>query len=113
VRYLRKGSKVLVEGSGLRASAYLDGAGKPQASLELNADRLIFLDSAPEAGAAMRRERLCGLPLPVAGSHGRDAQPSAFRCIMSSSKRVAASGIEALPGDRCRCTLLPCTALLA
>jgi single-strand DNA-binding protein len=48
VRYLCKGSKVLVEGSGLRASVYLDGAGKPQVNLELNADRLIFPASAPD-----------------------------------------------------------------
>ncbi len=51
-KYLKKGSRVLVEGSGLRASAYLDQSGKPQASLELNADRLIFLDSAPESTAS-------------------------------------------------------------
>ncbi len=50
-QYLRKGSKLLVEGSNLRVSSYLDQAGKPQASLELTADRLIFLDSAPENGA--------------------------------------------------------------
>ncbi len=50
VRYLKKGSRVMVEGNGLHATAYLDPAGKPQASLEFNADRLIFLDSAPENG---------------------------------------------------------------
>jgi single-strand DNA-binding protein len=50
-KYLKKGSRVMVEGDGLRANAYLDQAGKPQASLELTADRLIFLDSAPENGA--------------------------------------------------------------
>lgn len=55
-RYLKKGSKVMVEGAGLRANAYLDQSGKPQASLELNADRLIFLDSAPENGAASEDE---------------------------------------------------------
>lgn len=55
-RYLKKGSKVMVEGSGLRANAYLDQTGKPQASLELTADRLIFLDSAPENGAASEDE---------------------------------------------------------
>ncbi|CAG1007832.1 hypothetical protein ANRL4_03802 [Anaerolineae bacterium] len=46
----------MVEGAGLRANAYLDQSGKPQASLELNADRLIFLDSAPENGAASEDE---------------------------------------------------------
>ena len=56
VKYLKKGSRVMVEGSGLRASAYLDQAGKPQASLELNADRLIFLDSAPEGAAEAAEE---------------------------------------------------------
>ncbi len=50
VEYLKKGSKVLVEGSSLRASAYLGKDGQPHASLELTADRLIFLDAAPENG---------------------------------------------------------------
>lgn len=56
IRYLEKGSRVLVEGSGLRASAYLEQSGKPQASLELNADRLVFLDSAPAQGASAEEE---------------------------------------------------------
>jgi single-strand DNA-binding protein len=47
VEYLKKGSRVLVEGSGLRASAYLGKDGQPHASLELTADRITFLDSAP------------------------------------------------------------------
>lgn len=51
VKFLQKGSKVMIEGSGLRASAYFDQSGRPQASLELNADRIIFLDSAPEGNA--------------------------------------------------------------
>ena len=51
-KYLKKGSRVMVEGSGLRANVYLEQSGKPQASLELNADRLIFLDSTPENGTA-------------------------------------------------------------
>jgi single-strand DNA-binding protein len=51
-KYLKRGSRVLVEGDGLHATAYLDQAGKPQASLELTADRLVFLDSAPENGAS-------------------------------------------------------------
>ena len=57
-RYLKKGSRVLVEGSGLRASAYLDNAGKPQASLELTADRLIFLDGAPGSASGEPEEDL-------------------------------------------------------
>ena len=48
VRYLRKGSKVLIEGSGLRASAYLGKDDQPHGSLEYTADRIVFLDSAPE-----------------------------------------------------------------
>jgi len=51
-KYLKKGSRVMVEGSGLRANAYIDQSGKAQASLVLNADRIIFLDSAPENGAS-------------------------------------------------------------
>jgi single-strand DNA-binding protein len=47
-KYLHKGSRVMVEGSSLRVSPYLDQAGKPQASLELTADRVVFLDSKPE-----------------------------------------------------------------
>ncbi len=49
--YLKKGSQVLVEGSGLRASAYLGKDGQPHASLELTADRVIFLDRAPDDDA--------------------------------------------------------------
>jgi single-strand DNA-binding protein len=50
VMYLKKGSKVLVEGSGLRASAYLGKDGQPHTSLELTADRITFLDSVPLDG---------------------------------------------------------------
>jgi single-strand DNA-binding protein len=46
-KYLKKGSRVLIEGSGLRVSAYLDKNGKPQASLEMNVDQLQFLDNKP------------------------------------------------------------------
>ena len=45
--YLEKGRRVLVEGSNLRASAYIDREGKPRASLELTANRVQFLDSSP------------------------------------------------------------------
>ncbi len=51
VAYLKKGSQVLVEGSGLRASAYLGKDGQAHASLELTADRVIFLDRAPDDDA--------------------------------------------------------------
>ena len=50
VMYLKKGSKVLIEGSGLRASAYLGKDGQPHTSLELTADRITFLDSVPLDG---------------------------------------------------------------
>ncbi|MBX3085066.1 MAG: single-stranded DNA-binding protein [Anaerolineae bacterium] len=46
-KYLKKGSRVLIEGSGLRVNAYLDKNGKPQASLEMNVDQLQFLDNKP------------------------------------------------------------------
>ncbi len=48
VAYLKKGSQVLVEGSHLRVGAYLGKDGQPHASLELTADRVLFLDGAPE-----------------------------------------------------------------
>jgi single-strand DNA-binding protein len=51
-KYLKKGSRVMVEGSGLHASAYIDQSGKAQASLEFNADRIIFLDTAPDNSAS-------------------------------------------------------------
>jgi single-strand DNA-binding protein len=47
VKYLEKGRRVLVEGSGLRASAYIDRDSNPRASLELTANRVQFMDSAP------------------------------------------------------------------
>lgn len=48
VKYLEKGRRVLVEGSNLRASAYIDRDGKPRATLELTANRVQFMDSAPD-----------------------------------------------------------------
>jgi len=42
--YLKSGSLVLVQASWMRASAYIDREGNPQASLDINADRLILLD---------------------------------------------------------------------
>ena len=48
-KYLKKGSKVLVEGSNLRVNLYTAKDNKPAASLELSADRVVFLDSAEES----------------------------------------------------------------
>lgn len=48
VKYLEKGRRILVEGSSLRASAYIDRDGNPRASLELTANRVQFMDSAPD-----------------------------------------------------------------
>jgi single-strand DNA-binding protein len=44
-RYLSKGRKVLVEGTRLKASAWIDEDGNARASLELTADNVIFLDA--------------------------------------------------------------------
>jgi len=49
VKYLQKGSKVLVEGRGLRASAYVGKDDQPHGSLEFTAERIVFLDSAPDS----------------------------------------------------------------
>ena len=49
VKFLHKGSKVLIEGSGLRASAYIGKDDQPHGSLECTAERIIFLDSAPDS----------------------------------------------------------------
>lgn len=46
--YLKKGSKVLIKGE-VKASAYMDKSGKPQASLELTANKVLFLDSKQES----------------------------------------------------------------
>ena len=48
-KYLKKGSKVLVEGNNLRVNQYTTKDGKPAASLELTAERVVFLDSAEES----------------------------------------------------------------
>jgi single-strand DNA-binding protein len=44
VKFVRKGSKVLVEGTGLHVSSYMTKDGKPAATLELNANRVQFMD---------------------------------------------------------------------
>ncbi len=50
VQYLKKGSKVLAECSNLRVNLYTRKDGKPDASLDVTADRIVFLDDAPEGG---------------------------------------------------------------
>ncbi len=47
-KYLKKGSKVLAECSNLRVNVYTQKDGKPAASLDVTAERIVFLDSAPE-----------------------------------------------------------------
>ncbi|MCA9885248.1 MAG: single-stranded DNA-binding protein, partial [Anaerolineae bacterium] len=49
-QYLEKGRRVLVDGSNLRSSAYIDRDGQPRASLELTANRVQFLDSVASDG---------------------------------------------------------------
>ncbi len=51
-KFLKKGSKVLVEGSSVRVSLYTAKDGKPAASLEVTAERVVFLDSPEETGAS-------------------------------------------------------------
>jgi len=46
--YLKKGSKVLAECSSLRVSLYIAKDGKPAASLNATAERVVFLDSAQD-----------------------------------------------------------------
>ena len=56
-KYLEKGRRVLVEGSNLRASAFIDRDGNPRASLELTANRVQFLDSAQSDDASESGEK--------------------------------------------------------
>lgn len=42
--YLKTGSLVQIQASWMRVSAYIDREGKPQASLDITADRLVLLD---------------------------------------------------------------------
>ena len=44
--YVKTGSLVQVQSSWMRASAYIDREGNPQASLDITADRLVLLDRA-------------------------------------------------------------------
>ena len=45
-QYVRKSSHVMVTGNWLRPSAWVDQSGNPQASIDIDADRLILLDRA-------------------------------------------------------------------
>ena len=47
--YTKKGSKVLVEGSNIRVNKYETKDGKLEATIELTADRVVFLDSAEDS----------------------------------------------------------------
>lgn len=47
--YLKKGSKVLVEGTNLRVNQYTGKDGKSVATIELTAERVVFLDSAEDS----------------------------------------------------------------
>ena len=48
-KFLKKGSKVLVEGSNLRVSQFTTKDGKPAVSPDVTADRVVFLDSTEES----------------------------------------------------------------
>ena len=48
-KYLKKGSKVLIECSNLRVSQFTTKDGKPAVSLDVTADRVVFLDSVEES----------------------------------------------------------------
>ena len=50
MQYLKKGSRVLIEGSNLEAAAYTSKKdNQPRARLEMTADRVVYLDRAPES----------------------------------------------------------------
>lgn len=49
-QYVTKGKQILVEGSRVSANAYVNKAGEPAASLELTADRVIFLGGSNSGG---------------------------------------------------------------
>ena len=66
-KYLEKGRRVLVEGSNLRASAYIDREGNPRSSLELTANRVQFMDSAQngeDAGGTPDDDAVDGQDIP-------------------------------------------------
>ena len=51
-QYIHKGSLVQVTAEWLRQSAWLDQTGTPQASLDLDANRLVLLDRVGSADSA-------------------------------------------------------------
>ncbi len=55
-KYLKKGSRVLVQGSNVRLNKYETKDGKPEAIIELTADKVVFLDS-PEEGAGNGKDK--------------------------------------------------------
>ena len=55
-QYVRKSSHVMVTGSWLRPSAWVDQSGNPQASIDIDADRLILLDRANGESEEPREE---------------------------------------------------------
>ena len=55
-QYLAKGRQVLVVGT-VEARGYLDSAGEPQASLEVTAQRVVFLGSRGEEVASVDVDR--------------------------------------------------------
>lgn len=57
---LHKGSKVLVQGSEVKASAYMDKQNKPAASLELTASEFRFLDNKEDNQSQSRRDTPIG-----------------------------------------------------
>ena len=60
-KFLKKGSKVLIECSNLRVSQFTTKDGKPAVSLDVTADRVVFLDS-PEDTSTPSSEASGDLP---------------------------------------------------
>ena len=56
-QYVKKGDKIMVIGSRLKASAYTTRDGEVAASLELTADRLVLLGSSNSSGEAREGAR--------------------------------------------------------
>lgn len=46
-KYLKRGNRVMIEGSNLRVVIYFDKQGQPQPALELTVDSLTFIDAKP------------------------------------------------------------------
>lgn len=62
VRYLQSGSHIMATASWMRTSAYLDRDGNPQASVEINADRLVLLDRPNGEGAPSDEAEMSDVP---------------------------------------------------